>query len=124
MWEQPPLPHPIRHEKQLERLRDRPTSCQVERGDIPSSRGSSPGYPDRRNVHEEPKPSSIDDTFGPMAPCWRLLERAQGYMEKVRILSCALTECCYEAIGSRSVLYVTYLFVERATDFPVVLEDR
>lgn len=106
-WEQPPLPLPIRHKEQLERLNDRPSNAQVERGDNPSNRVSGSGYHDRRNVDEGPKPSSVDDTFGSMAPCWRLLERAQGYMEKVRIFYCTLTVSYCQSIGSSSVLSVT-----------------
>lgn len=31
-----------------------------------------------------PEETSTLDEFGSMAPCWRLLQRAQGYMVKVR----------------------------------------
>lgn len=32
-----------------------------------------------------PKVAAADETFGTMAPCWRLLERAKAYMEQVTI---------------------------------------
>lgn len=82
-WEQPPLSPPMRHEEQMGRPHDRPSSGLVQRGDNPSGRVSSMGYPDRRNVDLASEPTPIDETFGAMAPCWRLLERAQHYMDKV-----------------------------------------
>lgn len=84
-WEHPPRSSSIRHEEQVGRLHDRPNDGHAERSDTPSSEVSDPGYSDRRTTHVGSKPASRDDTFGSMAPCWRLLERAQDYMDKVRI---------------------------------------
>lgn len=39
--------------------------------------GSYPGY----DAHSEPPMDH--ETFGFMAPCWRLLERAKAYMDQV-----------------------------------------
>ncbi|CAM9466018.1 unnamed protein product, partial [Laminaria digitata] len=55
---------------------------QVARGEIPSSGFSGVGYDRRRTVHVGIEPVPRDDMFGSMAPCWRLLERAQAYMDK------------------------------------------
>lgn len=82
-WEHPPRPSSTRLEEQAGRLHDRPNDGQAERSGTPSSEVSGPGYPDRRTAHVGAEPASRDDTFGSMAPCWRLLERAQDYMDKV-----------------------------------------
>ena len=42
------------------------------------------GPPDN-NVQQTLEKAPIDDMFGVMAPCWRLLERAKSYMDKVII---------------------------------------
>lgn len=82
-WEDPPMSHSTWHEEHVRRFDDPPNNRQVERGDIPSSGLSGPGYGRRRTVHVGTEPVPRDDTFGSMAPCWRLLERARAYMDKV-----------------------------------------
>ena len=37
------------------------------------------------NVQQTLEKAPIDDIFGGMAPCWRLLERTKSYMDKVII---------------------------------------
>ncbi|CAM9136456.1 unnamed protein product, partial [Laminaria digitata] len=61
---------------------DRPNDCQIESRDVPSTGFSGPRYGRRRTAHVGTVPVPRDDTFGSMAPCWRLLERAQAYMDK------------------------------------------
>lgn len=83
-WEQPPSHSVCQEEHQL-RFDDRSSGGQVDRDDVPSSEFSGPGYRSRRNGHLESEPASRD-VFGSMAPCWRLLERAKGYMDKVCVV--------------------------------------
>lgn len=82
-WEQPPISHPLRHEAHARRFDDRSSGGQDERGDIPSSRSCGPGYRAQAKGDMASEPASTDNIFGSMAPCWRLLERAQPYMDKV-----------------------------------------
>lgn len=44
-------------------------------------------------------PISTDEIFGVMAPCWRLLERAKGYMEKVMSVGRVLTLPTHSSSG-------------------------
>ena len=39
--------------------------------------------PPDNNVQQTLETAQTDDMFGVMAPCWRLLERAKWYMDKV-----------------------------------------
>ena len=41
--------------------------------------------PPDNNVQQTLEKAPTDDMFGVMAPCWRLLERAKSYMDKVII---------------------------------------
>lgn len=84
-WENPPRSQTIRHEEYVRRFDHRSSGGQVESDDIPSDGFTGPGYNFRRNVHVGSEPPSEDDMFGSMAPCWRLLERAKDYMDKVCI---------------------------------------
>lgn len=87
-WEHPPLSQSIRHEEHVRRLDDRHNGGQVQSGDIPSRGFGGSGYGGRRNIHVGSEPASRDDMFGSMAPCWRLLERARAYMDKVWTFTC------------------------------------
>lgn len=87
-WEQPPPPQSVRREEHVRRFDDQSGGHEVESGDILSCEFSGPAYDVRRNVREGSEPPSRTDMFGPMAPCWRLLERAQAYMDEVWTLNC------------------------------------
>lgn len=102
-WERPPLSRPTGHEEQMEHLYDRPRIGQVERDDLPSSSVSSLGYPNRRNEDGRSEPSSTYEAFGSMAPCWRLLERANAYMDKVRTL--------YNTVMQKMLLHIGFFLI-------------
>lgn len=78
-WEHPAPSKSIFHEEHVRCYDDR----RSERDEFSSGGFDNPGYGGRGNVHVESESPSRDDMFGAMAPCWRLLERAKGYMDKV-----------------------------------------
>lgn len=65
------------------------------RGVIGNGSGSKGGASEVAEA-EARKVAATDETFGTMAPCWRLLERAKAYMEQVRI---AFMRCSRECLA-------------------------
>lgn len=84
---------------------ERPGRGQVEGVDIPHN---GPGYDGPRHGIVGPEPASQDDTFGSMAPCWRLLERAQAYMGKVCKLHCTVEPMLLLSIARHSLIVIRY----------------
>lgn len=99
-WEHPAPSKSIFHEEHARCYDDRRSGSHFERDDISSGGFDNPGYGGRGNVRVESESPSRDDMFGAMAPCWRLLERAKGYMDKV---------CTY--YGSTRIFYLLTLFL-------------
>ena len=80
------MSHESRHGLRVRPFDDRLSGGQVDRVEFLSSGPSCSGYGNRRNGHAGSKLASRVDIFGPMAPCWRLIESAQAYMDKVGTL--------------------------------------
>ena len=120
-WEKPPPPQPVCHEEHVRRFDEQTSGHQVEGCDIPNNKFSGPAYGDRRNLEVGSEPPSETDMFGPMAPCWRLLERAQAYMDEVcsmtfnrkSKLSTRVLECILRRTPSRSCV----VFLHRRCHF-------
>lgn len=108
-WEHPPS-HSVCQEEHEFHFDVRSSGGQVERDGIPSSEFGGPGYRGRRNGRVGSEPESKDDMFGSMAPCWRLLERAKGYMDKV----CTLLTT-FEVSGKHPQIKVLDFFIEGVT---------
>lgn len=81
-WDHPPPAHSFRQEH-AKRFNDRPSGDQVEHNETPSSGFSRCEYSGSKDSDVVSEPTPNHDMFGSMAPCWRLLERAQAYMDKV-----------------------------------------
>lgn len=103
-WEISALSRSIRHEDHGRRFDNRPSDGHIESDDIPSSGFNGPGYGGRRPVDVGSAPTSRGDMFGYMAPCWRLLERAQAYMDKVCTLYYPVGQPLLPTFGTSSIL--------------------
>lgn len=80
IWDRRPAPQSLPHDPNVRRSEGRA-------GYVGGSGGASElgAAPRGSNAQQAPDEALTDEMFGAMAPCWRLLERAKGYMDKVMV---------------------------------------
>lgn len=84
--EHPPAAHASGYGSHLRRMDDRPGGDRFNMFDAQSNGQSGPMHGDRSCSHVGSELPLRVDTFGYMAPCWRIIESAQAYVDKVCIM--------------------------------------
>ena len=111
-WERPPMPPSTRHKAHPRRVDDRPRGGQVNGGDTPHIRVNRVENCSQGDANFGSEPISRDDMFGSMAPCWRLLERGQAYMDQV----CRFSEQWVYVVLLLNLTYICVLYSTNASN--------
>lgn len=81
IWDRRPAPQSLPHDLNVRRSEGRA-------GYVGGSGGAPELGAAPRGSNAQQAPDETDEMFGAMAPCWRLLERAKAYMDKVMVFVC------------------------------------